>query len=125
MNNLFFPLLFGGVLKIKTPTSFSSITWGAFQKMEHPLSFFLYLLGCVIKNQHPLLFPMPIGGYFEKWNASWNMRSNFNPLPKQHKKKISHGRGALQLNLEKNWSKLLHEHETNPHYIIIIIITIS
>jgi hypothetical protein len=30
--------------------------------------------------------------------------------------------GALQLHLEKNWSKLLHEHETNPHYIIIIII---
>jgi hypothetical protein len=48
----------------------------------------------------------------------------FQPPPQTTQEKISHGRGALQLHLEKNWSKLLHEHETNPHYIIIII-TIS
>jgi hypothetical protein len=45
----------------------------------------------------------------------------FQPPPQTTQEKISHGRGALQLHVEFFWSKLLHEHETNPHYIIIII----
>jgi hypothetical protein len=49
-NQLIFSFAVWGVLKIETPTPFSSITWGAFQKMERPFSFFLYSLGCVIKT---------------------------------------------------------------------------